>query len=129
MNERAQSSQPDESRARISTSASALNTCADPQWFLFMAIVSLPALFNLFFPAEIMCGLAFCCAWFYVRNLLGLLWPATYEITELTALKYVAFAIQLLHAWFSIRGNARISIAQFVRRNAAALTVFTLFAY
>jgi hypothetical protein len=37
----------------------------------------------LLFPAELFAGLAVVCAWFYLRNLLAKLWPASYSLGEL----------------------------------------------
>jgi hypothetical protein len=37
----------------------------------------------LLFPAELFAGLAIACAWFYLRNLVARLWPASYGLGEL----------------------------------------------
>jgi hypothetical protein len=49
----------------------------------------------LLFPAEIFCGLAVACAWFYARNLVGWLWPASYSLRELAWLGPLAGAIHV----------------------------------
>jgi hypothetical protein len=48
----------------------------------------------LFFPAEILAGLALACCWFYLRNLAGWLWPLSYSLKELTVVTAVVIFLQ-----------------------------------
>lgn len=43
-------------------------------------------------PAELFAGLAVLCGWFYLRNLVGRFWPASYGLGELSFLAPVALA-------------------------------------
>jgi hypothetical protein len=52
----------------------------------------------LLFPAELFAGLALGCAWFYVRNALAALWPASYGLGELAVLAPVLAAAHLFAA-------------------------------
>jgi hypothetical protein len=49
----------------------------------------------LLLPAELFAGLAVTCAWFYVRNLLARVWPASFGLRELA---WLFPALVLLHA-------------------------------
>jgi hypothetical protein len=74
-------------------------------WLVFSRRSQRPLAY-LVFPAEILIGLAVLCSWFYVRNLLGWLWPESYGLHELSGLAYFVVAIHLVHsgiravAWF-----------------------------
>jgi hypothetical protein len=50
----------------------------------------------LLFPAEVLAGLAVLALWFYLRNLVGLWWPASYSLHELAALPYTLAGLHLL---------------------------------
>ncbi len=50
-------------------------------------------------PAELFCGLAVTAAWFYARNLLAWLWPASYGLVELRLLFWVLLAGHAVLAW------------------------------
>jgi hypothetical protein len=50
---------------------------------------------SLLFPAELFAGLAVACAWFYLRNLVARVWPASYGLGELS---WLFPALVLLHA-------------------------------
>lgn len=47
-------------------------------------------------PAELFAGLAVLVAWFYVRNFLGWLWPASYSLVELRVLPFLVVGLHLL---------------------------------
>jgi hypothetical protein len=49
----------------------------------------------LLLPAELFAGLAVACAWFYLRNVLALVWPGSYSLRELA---WLFPALLLLHA-------------------------------
>jgi hypothetical protein len=57
----------------------------------------------LLFAAEVFLGLAVACAWFYLRNLLARVWPASYSLVELRALFPVLLLLHgagvLLRGW------------------------------
>src|SRR5579884_1464678 len=57
----------------------------------------------LLFPAELFAGLAVACAWFYVRNALGFLWPSAYGLGELAILAPV---LTVMHLYAATRGLA-----------------------
>jgi hypothetical protein len=57
------------------------------------------------FPAQLFAGLAATCAWFYVRNAVGALWPASYGLHELAILP-------LLLAFLHLAGAVRQALAR-----------------
>ncbi len=61
----------------------------------------------LLFPAELFLGLALLCGWFYLRTLLGLLWPASYSLRELTLLPYLVGALHTAGALVRVRALGR----------------------
>ncbi|HZT80107.1 MAG TPA: hypothetical protein VFA26_07795, partial [Gemmataceae bacterium] len=71
-------------------------------WLLFGRFSPRRPAFALF-PAEVFVGLAVVGVWFYLRNLLGLLWPASYSLRELAALPVLAAGLHLLHGLFHLK--------------------------
>jgi hypothetical protein len=59
------------------------------------------------FPAEIFCGLAVACAWFYARNLVGWLWPASYSLRELGWLAPLVGAVHVVSGLAGIEMRRR----------------------
>jgi hypothetical protein len=53
---------------------------------------------GLAFPAHLFAGLAAACAWFYVRNVVGMLWPASYGLHELAVLPPLLTGLHLVGA-------------------------------
>ncbi len=70
----------------------------------------------LLFPAELFAGLAVVCAWFYLRNHLARLWPASYSLGEFSLLIYMLVPVHVLQ--FLIHCRARIEIVGLGRRLA-----------
>jgi hypothetical protein len=72
------------------------------------------------FPAEIFCGLAVACAWFYVRNLIGWLWPVSYSLHELAWLAPLVAAIHVISGIQTLRRSTPepISWLDFLHRAA-----------
>ncbi|HLX62184.1 MAG TPA: hypothetical protein VKX17_12960 [Planctomycetota bacterium] len=171
---------PDGSPAKIKTESIFVRRvllCADPNWLAFMAVFSLPAIYELacalfssgdarsiriaqaefffglavyagvlkwlgwniftrwlpddskphsyaLFPAEIFCGLALACAWFYLRNFIGALWPASYSLLELSVLKYLATAVHLIALVSRARSRERVFTLDNLRRTLLVLSMY-----
>ena len=79
----------------------------------------------LLFPAEVFAGLAVVCAWFYLRNLVAKVWPASYGLAELAwlfpALLRAALRLPLPCSW---RRQSRQPVAGRARRASGAVRSF-----
>src|SRR5262249_13333353 len=74
-------------------------------WAVFGRLSSIRPRF-LLFPAELFAGLAVVCAWFYLRNLVARVWPASYG---LRALAWLSPALLALHAALLLRGRGLLA--------------------
>lgn len=81
----------------------------------------------LLFPAEIFCGLAVCCAWFYVRNCIALVLPMGFGMGELRLLKYIVPAIQLAAVFTAFQMTERVSVIAFLRARVIPWSMLFLF--
>lgn len=69
----------------------------------------------LMFPAEILSGLAFLCLWFYLRNLLGRVWPATYGLWELAALPCLITVLHLCAGALALKERMKAGRPEWTR--------------
>ena len=88
------------------------------------------AAFNyLLFPAELFCGLALCCGWFYLRNAVGRVLPAGFALHELSLLKCLILPLQIGALIVVIRREKPASLFSFFKARAASLTMQALFVF